>query len=353
MLTLLVDATYLGSVGTGMERYLAELLHALQDHGIRVVVARARSVVSFQQSVNEEIVGPKARIVAQQLWFPGVVRRVNPQVLLLASVGAPVCLGRPATYLVHDVSPWRHPEWSSAGVTFYGKPLTTLCLSRHVTRHIVTVSNFSASEIISVLNPRVPVTVLGGGPGHRALPDISPREVTRVPYFLAVGTLEPRKNMAALIEGWELFRRRVEWGGRLVVVGRRGWRQDLVPSQGIEYLGYVDDTVLERLFRQATAFVSTSLYEGLGLPVLEAARYRCLVVGSDIPPYREALGEAYVRVRPEDPRSIACGLHRVAEMSRSEALSIVERAADQADRMSWDLAAERLATILYSTASAL
>lgn len=140
------------------------------------------------------------------------------------------------------------------------------------------------------------------------------------PYFLAVGTREPRKNLAVTIEA--IHQLRANGGSyathRLVLAGGKGWGDDSLSRTApdwVQSLGYVSDVQLAALYTRAAAFVFPSLYEGFGIPVSEALLYGCPVVASDTPELREAGSDDVVYVSPE-PEAVAAGLRRALERKR-------------------------------------
>src|SRR5262249_32802396 len=139
-------------------------------------------------------------------------------------------------------------------------------------------------------------------------------------YVLAVGTLEPRKNIPVLVEG---FRRANVNGCELRLVGDRGWG-DIEPIEGIRWLGRGPDDELARLYRGAQCGAYVSLYGGFGLPVVEAMACGTAVVSSDLPPVRE-FGRGVVHVDPRDPDAIAAGLEEA--IARREELGRAGQAA--------------------------
>jgi glycosyltransferase involved in cell wall biosynthesis len=148
------------------------------------------------------------------------------------------------------------------------------------------------------------------GPGHlsAATEAALPAEVPDR-FALHVGTFEPRKNLAMLLTAWEQLHTSSRVSLPLVLCGAVGWKNDdlrPVLSRGehsgwLINLGYVSDAVLAALYRRAVLVCCPSLYEGFGLPVLEAMRMGTPVLASDIPVHREVAGEAAVLLPADDP----------------------------------------------------
>jgi glycosyltransferase involved in cell wall biosynthesis len=149
------------------------------------------------------------------------------------------------------------------------------------------------------------------------------------PYVLTVATLEPRKNLAALVEAHALL---ACDGLRLAVVGAEGWgEQPALDRPGIVRLGYVEDDELARLYRGAAVFAYPSRFEGFGLPVIEAMACGAPVVCSSHESMDEACGDAGVRADPENPAAIAAAIE-IAVDRRDE---VVSRGLANAARFSW------------------
>lgn len=198
------------------------------------------------------------------------------------------------------------------------------------------------------LEARIHVTGEGpaslGEPGQLP-PDISPG------FLLAVGTVEPRKNYPGLLEAY----RRLRQAGPappLVVVGRAGWAygdalERLQREPGVRYLGHVPDPVLAALYRAAACLVMPSLYEGFGLPLLEAMRVGLPAVVSDRGALPELGGEAVLTVDPHDPAAIAAAITNVLDSTElSHRLSAAGRA--RAASLTWAAAGDRVRQVLQS-----
>ncbi|HET6313873.1 MAG TPA: glycosyltransferase family 1 protein [Chloroflexia bacterium] len=167
-------------------------------------------------------------------------------------------------------------------------------------------------------------------------------------YVLFVGTIEPRKNLPTLLEAYRVLldAGRVSPAPALAVAGREGWLfeqvhariDELRLSGHVRLLGGVSDAALVRLYQGAQAFAMPSLYEGFGLPVLEAMRSGVPVVSSNAGSLAEVAGDAAILVEPQDVDGWAAGLERVL-LDEGEAARLVAAGLRQAGRFSWERAA--------------
>lgn len=167
------------------------------------------------------------------------------------------------------------------------------------------------------------------------------------PYFLCVGSIEPRKNLVTVLRA---FARRRASGGRehLVVVGPKGWGNKefyrLVTSlsldEVIHFTGYVREEQMPALYAHALALLYPSSYEGFGLPVVEAMAAGCPVVTSNVSSLPEVAGEAGILVRPQDEEALA---HAIAAISEDDTLRarLVIMGRTQASQFTWTRAAQR------------
>lgn len=221
-------------------------------------------------------------------------------------------LGRtPAILTIHDLSPWRDPAWHDAAGRVRFRAPWLVRLGR--ARMILTVSEAVRKEIIGhfgVSPDRVRAVPLAATSHFHPVPPTSP---AGKPFFLFVATLEPRKNVEGLVEGWR--ESLAETGADLVIAGRnRADFKEIPACEGLHFLGEVSDAELPRLYSDALAFVYPTHYEGFGLPVLEAMQCGCPVITSHDPAVTEVSGGAAIHV--SSPHEIAEAMRALASNPR-------------------------------------
>ena len=227
--------------------------------------------------------------------------------------------------MVHDLVPLLHPEWvtpRTRSMHGYKYARTAECdlvfvNSAHTARDVV--------EHLRVPEERIRVAHPGLDEGFTA--DGERASLGR-PYVLSLATLEPRKNLGTLLEGWRPLAGELA----LAVAGAAGWGdQPELDHPGILKFGFVSDDEVPRLMRGASVYVYPSRFEGFGMPIVEAMACGVPVVASAHPSMDEACGDAAVRVDPDDPEAIAAGIR--AALERREEL--VAAGLAHARRFTW------------------
>ena len=286
------DTSPLGQTRAGTARYVRGLLGEL-ERAPELTLQRHAFAVGGRAAVPFRDVG----------WYLGVLpllaRRAD--VLHCPTFRAPVRTHVPLVVTFHDLAVLRYPETFNTWTRRYSRVFLPR-VARAAAR-VIAVSEFTARELVDLLDvPEDKIRVIPNavGPPFTATGDAAEGD-----YVLAVSTLEPRKNLDRLVDG---FRRAGLNGSELRVVGARGWGGiEPIPSEGVRWLGEVSDDELARLYRGARCAAYVSVYEGFGLPVLEAMACGTPVVAADLPPIHE-FANGVITVDPRDADAIAAGL---------------------------------------------
>ena len=233
-------------------------------------------------------------LVADVLWYPRL--RTDTDILHCPTFRGPFRATQALVVTVHDLAVLRRPEWFNRWTSTYSR-IAVPRVVRAADR-LIAVSEFTKRELVEVLDvDPAKVRVVPNAVEDVFTPDGPSAEGD---YVLAVGTLEPRKNLARIAAAVD---------GELRVVGARGWGGVEAPGN-VTGLGDVSDEELAALYRGARALVYASLYEGFGIPVAEALACGCAVVTSEGSAMEEIAGGDATYVDPLDVASIRAGIAR-------------------------------------------
>ena len=238
---------------------------------------------------------------------------------------------RPTVMTLHDLSPWLDPAWQPNASRVRRR--TRLLLQGRICTMVITPTEAvrrAAIERFRLDPDRVVAVPLAAAEHFRPVASAPP-----APYFLFVGTLEPRKNIARLIEAWRELRKKQDV--ELVIAGRtRAGFEPIAAEPGLRVLGAVSEEELPALYSGAVACVYPSLYEGFGLPALEAMQCGAVVITSRDPAIMEVTGDAAVHVDATDTRALAEALGAASGLG-----ALREKAIARAQQFSWQRTAER------------
>lgn len=349
--SLLTALGELASEGATPLRFTA-LTHTpeFQPAGVRCVV----SALPLER--------PPLRIAWEQTVLPGKLERLDADLVHGLVNVLPLATRVPGVVTVHDLSFLRLPEKFPAVKRLYLTGLAAASTRRAA--QVIAVSRQTAGDLARFLRiPPGKITVIYNGVDGRFVPGRAEdaaafRRRKGLPprYLLFVGTLEPRKNLETLITAYAAWRARIRAGEQamradedvhLVLVGARGWFYDeifrRVARAGLEaqvhFAGYVPGSELPEWYRAAEACVYPSLFEGFGLPVLEAMACGTPVLCSAAPGVAEAAGEAALTVPPTDREAWVAGLALITGQPELRG-ELRRRGLARAAGLSWRRAAE-------------
>lgn len=294
------------------------------------------------------------------LWFPGMPGSLREY--MLGGLDADVvhshsyCVPRfrdrrkRLVVTVYDVSVLTHPECHT-------RANRAFCLRgiKDAVRYadsIIAISEHTKEDLMKYFDAPaelVTVTRLAAGPGYREVkaPEVlrAARDKYGLPenYILFVGSLEPRKNVRTLLKAYSSLPERFKREFCLVIAGGRGWLNSDIPgvvkdlniSERVRFAGYIDKDDIAAVYSQAAVFAYPSLYEGFGLPILEAMSCGTPVVTSDASSMPEVAGDAAILVSPTDADGIAAALERVLESAEVRE-EMREKGLKRAAGFSWE-----------------
>jgi glycosyltransferase involved in cell wall biosynthesis len=338
-LELCVNLRTLGYRITGVQRYVLSLLPHMPSELDSLRPAKA--LQGMKGHLWEQVYLP-TQLRHRLLWSPGNTGplTVDRQVLT-----------------VHDLASLDHPEWFERKFAqWYGFLLPRLI--RKV-RAIITVSHFSKERIVQLTDAEPErIQVIPNGVEQRfrpadreAVKEVRTRLDLENPYILYVGSVEPRKNLKILLEAWRMggFD-----GATLAIAGASGHlfarlQFNSVPK-GVRLLGRVEDDMLPILYSGATGFVYPSVYEGFGLPPLEALACGCPVAVSDIPAHQELCDGTAIFFDPFNIEELASKLERLLSLDGAPRASLIAAGLRRAARYNWQRAASETWRILNFSA---
>ncbi len=264
---------------------------------------------------------------------------------------------------IHDLIPLDHPEWFSPNFVALYRWLLPRLAAR--LRHVIAISEFTKSRVIQLLKvDERRVTVIPNGVDATFCPQPAQKiEALRRslgigsrPYALCVGSLEPRKNLKTLLKAWTLLPESTRGEFQLLVAGAKGnpgvFRDagiDNVPAD-VVLTGYVAQEQLPVLYAGAAVFVYPSLYEGFGLPPLEAMACGVPVVTSNTSSIPEVVKQAAILADPENAEELAAGIER-ALWDEALRRDMIARGLERARELTWDATARRTWQLLAQEAA--
>jgi glycosyltransferase involved in cell wall biosynthesis len=350
-----IDARLVDVSPGGIAQYTVQLSRALAQLHERprlTLLRSARPQVRGEQvaglAVRKLLTPPHHRL--EQITLPLELLRVGADLVHSPDFIPPPRHRSRRVITVHDLGFIRFPETLTvASRRFYGQ----LGWAVRSADRIIAVSSSTRNDLVELVGAdpaKIDVVLEAADPGFRPVRDEAALVATRRklgarrPYLLFVGSFEPRKNLVRLLEAFALVRREVDL--ELVLLGRRGWLfepifQRLAELELEPYVRIVDgvpNRELPRIYSGAVALAFASLYEGFGLPALEAMACGCPVVAADIASLPEVVGDAGLLVPPTDVAAIAEALLRLATDPALRA-DLAARGQVQAARFSWQRAA--------------
>lgn len=369
-----IDYTPAFEQGGGIGRYVRELTAALMRNSQAADIDCALFVAGARQSQLPALGNPrftwKPNRLTNKTWLrlwhraslPLPIEALIGQVDLYHATDFVLPPTRARALLtVHDLSFVRVPEAASPNLRAFLNAVVPKSVAR--AHHILADSAATKNDLITFYRtPPEKITVLYSGVDDSFQRVTNAETLAHVrrkyhlpdrPFILSVGTVQPRKNYARLVEAVSLLRARAI-DIDLVIVGGRGWLQDGIYqsvdqfglAEHVHFAGFADDADLPAIYSAAHAMALPSLYEGFGLPILEAFACGTPVLTSNVSSLPEVAGEAALLVSPVEIDALVSALARLIEDSPLRQL-LIERGLARAREFTWDGAARQLQSLYH------
>lgn len=347
-----VDMAATAGRKSGLGFYLDQVVTHMEE-------AQTHEIVRIEK-VKRDLNTPR-RLYWDQVGLPLAAAGKQLDALFVGAFSAPR-FSKPIVMTAHDIYGVRFPDQFSGLAKYYWN--TVLPQSMKHANHLVCVSEYTKNDIathLSIPEERMTAIPLAAAPHFRILNDVERIKQrlhvlgVRPPYVLSVGTIEPRKNYTRLLEAFAFAQRD---GVQLVLVGKKGWQYEEVfrairkyrLEESVVWLDYISDEDLVMLYNACELFVMPSLFEGFGLPALEAMQCGAPVLVSQNTSLPEVVGHAGVLFDPTEPDSIRERMELVlsdSSLRREMQIRSIERAAE----FSWQRTATETLSIIDSVIS--
>jgi glycosyltransferase involved in cell wall biosynthesis len=377
-LRVAIDVRRIGDFGIGT--HIRNLVHALdrldrENHYLLVThEPAAPALASLGANFERVHFTPPRPSLARSAAFAWFLRRLRADVYHIPLNAVPLAMPRPYVVTVHDMSSliYPQPRARSVHVWLYERGLRrasrVIAVSEATRRDIEDVLGIPSQRIQVIYNAPDPAFRPVSAQNGTGFPTEMKRTLDRYqinfPFVLYAGTIRPQKNIPRIIEAFSIIRQELEnnpvyHGLKLIIIGdeisrapevRRAVIQSRV-EHAVRFLGFVPLDTLRVFYQAASVFLFPSLYEGFGLPPLEAMACGAPVVTSALSALPEVVGDAAVIVNPENVFDIARGV-REALLDHTLRSTLVERGFQQVRRFDWLRTARAVADVYREAAAA-
>ncbi|MFA6547835.1 MAG: glycosyltransferase family 1 protein [Candidatus Magasanikbacteria bacterium] len=324
-----IDARMFGSRQGGLGRYIEQLiihLEKIDTDNTYVIFLRKENWGDFNP-VNSKFKKVLADIGwygwEEQLRFPKIIRKEKIDLMHFPHWNVPILYNKKFVVTIHDLLllhfPTRRASTLGPVLYWFKNKMFRFALNHAVkkAKTIITVSEFTKQDIVQTMkiDPEK-IAVIYLSPLEKTVAEIpfslyKKYDITK-PYWLYVGVAYPHKNLTKLIDAWEIFYQQHDHNYQLVLTGKKNYfyhqLEKYIQQKNVKDVvltDFVPDAELPELYRNASLYVFPTLYEGFGLPPLEAMQYNLPVIASNHTCLPEILEDAAVYFDPKDPQAIA------------------------------------------------
>ncbi|MEL6660586.1 MAG: glycosyltransferase family 1 protein [Bacteroidota bacterium] len=369
--TRLLLANRLEGIGRFKHEVLRRLVERHPEHEFLFLFDRPFDQrFLYGANVKPLIVQPPSRHpVLWYLWFewaiPRILRREKAELFLSMDNYCSLSTQVPTLMVTHDIAHAHYPEQVPLAARWYYQHFVPRYLRRADV--LITVSDFCRKDINAQYGIDQDLIRVACNAAHPAFIPLSEDEKQRIKeryaggqdYFFYLGALHPRKNIIGLMQAFDLFKAQSGAAVKLLIGGRFAWQsggireayEQIMAKDDIEFLGYISDQDLPQLTAAALAQTYVSLFEGFGVPIIEAMQAGVPVITSNVSSMPEVVGDAALLVDPKSQQAIAAAMQRIYNEPglRNQ---LIERGLVQAQKFSWDKATDTVEGALLALKSA-
>lgn len=364
-----IDLTSLYDKLSGIEKFTLMISKNMIIHD-----SKNKYILIFWNEINSDflnmndrkniefiVIKSKSKLLMSQVLLPMTLYKIKADRYLFMAFPSPLIF-RNANIIntIHDMTPWLYPETMSMKGLLLFRILIVNAI--RVSRSIVTVSNSSKNDILNKFKTDKPINVVYNGVDeifnnfiYREDIYLKIKEKYRLNdnYILALGTLEPRKNFKLLLDAFVDLKKNGYLTDKLVVVGRQGWKYDNLLKDidenilnDILFTGFIETSELPYIYKNAKLFVLPSLYEGFGIPTIEASSMRCIVLSSDIEVFKEVLQDNTIYFKSNDLKDLKNKIIEVMQYNETKIVKIKNNLFKNSIKYNWKNEAIKLLKII-------
>lgn len=368
MKTIAIDLTSLDDNFSGIERFAMSITKEIIKHRDNkyILIFKKKIHKEFAnnlEGIDVSIINGKNKLIFNQLLLPLKLLTIKADYYIFPAFPAPfLFFNKKSIIAIHDVSCWDCPSSNKKHMTLYFKILYRKAALNN--KRILTVSEFSKQRITSILkvNPRNILVTYNGLSDQFNNSDVCLNQVNEVKkkynipdnYLLCLSTLEPRKNIRLLVDAYIEMLEEKSVREDLVLAGRKGWLTDDLligleewKREKIHFTGFIDDEDLPIVYKNSKAFIFPSLYEGFGVPPIEAMGMGALVVSSNTTSLPEVLKDGAYYFENDNKNSLKNAIIQVINDDEAIHLERRNKGYKIASLYKWHDSAEKLLKWLY------
>lgn len=342
-----VNARFLTQKVTGVQRFAIEIIKRIKNalgNDIQLVSPSNIIQEDLAKELDTKIIGKTKGHLWEQITLPYYLHLKGAPLLLNFCNTAPVTYSN-SIVTIHDLAALAYPSWFSIKYGIAYKLLMPLISKK--SKGIITVSSYSKNEIHNILNikkDKINIVHCAISINLKKTESIMPKSN----YILFVGSIDPRKNIERLIKSMAFLPEKISLiivGGKNNIFNQQNFNCPENIRNRIEFTGYVTDEMLEKLYNNAKVFIYPSLYEGFGIPPLEAQACGCPVVCSNATSLPEVCGNSVLYCDPYNINDISAKIKMVLDDEKLQR-NLIAKGFENIKRFSWEASSKKIIEII-------